>query len=371
MLGRFTTAAPPEEPHLPGTILANPRGITAAALVGLLFLGTMYTLYLARALLIPIATATLLGFLLKPVIRMLRRFGIPEVVGTVAVFGAFMGTVGAAAYFLAPPAARVLSQLPEDARAAEVRLRGVLERFGEVREAVDEVASVTAPAADDPSEPEVVRVAPELLSDRIIGGARAFAVGVAFAAFLLFLIMASGETFLRRTISLLPTLDQQKRLVRIIHGIERDVSAYLVTTSVINTALGIALGLAFALLGMPNPVLWGVVVALLNYIPYVGSLVGVLATGLVALATFQDLGYALLAPAVYVALNGIETFLLTPHVVGARFSINPVAVFIAVAFWGWIWGIPGALLAVPILTATSIVCDNIDGLRPIAVILRS
>ena len=125
------------------------------------------------------------------------------------------------------------------------------------------------------------------------------------------------------------------------------------------------------MIGMPNPLLWGVVVALMNYIPYVGTAVGVFATGLVSLAAFDDLGYALLAPAAYMVLNGIETFVITPQVVGARFSINPVAVFIAVAFWGWIWGIPGALLAVPILTATSIVCDNIDVLRPIAVILRS
>ena len=238
MLGRFTTSASEEEPRLPRTRIWTPRGITAAALVGLFFLGAMYTLFLARALLIPIATAALLGFLLKPVIRVLRSFGIPEIVGTVAVFGAFTGTIGATAYLLAPPAAAILSQLPENARMAEVRLRGVLDRFVEVREAVDEVASVTAPEPNDPSEPEVVRVAPELLSDRIIGSARAFAAGAGFAAFLLFLLMASGETFLRRTISLLPTLDQQKRLVRIIHGIERDLSAYLVTTSIINVALG-------------------------------------------------------------------------------------------------------------------------------------
>jgi predicted PurR-regulated permease PerM len=247
----------------------------------------------------------------------------------------------------------------------------VLERFGEVREAVDEVASVAAPTPGDPTEPEVVRVAPELLSDRIIGGSQAFFAGAAFTAFLLFLLMASGETFLRRTISLLPTLDQQKRLVRIIHGIERDLSAYLLTTSAINVGLGTAVGVAFYFIGMPNPVLWGVVVALLNYIPYVGTVVGVLATALVALAAFEDLGHALLAPFMYTLLNGVETFVITPQVVGARFSINPVAVFIAVAFWGWIWGIPGALLAVPILTATSIVCDNIHVLRPIAVILRS
>jgi predicted PurR-regulated permease PerM len=277
-------------------------------------------------------------------------------------------------YLLAPPAASVLSQLPRDVERAEVRLRGITQRVSDVREAVDEVADVSTGPPDDveqPGEPDIVRVAPELLSARIIGGARSFAIGSAAAAFLLFLLLASGERFLRRTISMLPTLDQQKRLVRIFRGIERDLSVYLVTTSIINAALGIAVGFALFLIGVPNPVLWGIAVAVLNFAPYIGTVIGVLMVGLVAIASIDDLGRALFAPAAYMLLNALESYLVTPQIVGARFSINPVAVFLAVAFWGWIWGVPGAFLAVPILTATSIICANVETLRPIASILRS
>jgi predicted PurR-regulated permease PerM len=362
---------PADTAQLPQANLVNTGGVTAAALVGLLILGVLYTLYFARTLLVPVAAAALLGFLLKPLIRLLRNFGIPEMLGTIVVFLTFIGTVGVGTYLLAPPASRMVSRLPEDAAQAEVRLRGITRRFGEMREAVDEAASVSTGAPDEAAQPGVVRLAPELLSARIIGGARSLAVGSVAAAFLLFLLLASGQTFLRRTISMLPTLDQQKRLIRIIQGIERELSVYMVTTSIINIALGSAVGFALFLIGVPNPVLWGVAVAVLNFAPYIGGIVGSLLIGLVALASIDDLGRALLAPVAYLVLNGLEAYVITPQIVGARFSINPVAVLVAVAFWGWIWGIPGAFLAVPILTATSIVCGNIQTLRPISMILRA
>ncbi len=339
------------------------------ALVGLLALAIVYTLYLARPLLIPFTAAILMGFLLKPLIRMLRRAGIPEVLGTIVVFIAFIVTMATAAYLLTPAATTWLSKLPENVEQAERRLRTVIRSFGAVREVVDEVANVSG--GERREQVDVVTVAPQSLSDRLLDGTRSFAIGSASAAFLLFLLLASGETFLRRTISMLPTLSQKKRVVRISYGIERDLSMYLLTTSLINAGLGAVVGVALHFIGVPNPVLWGVVVALLNFVPYLGGITGVLTIGLVALASIEDTSRALLAPAAYFILNALEAYVITPHIVGRRFSLNPVAVFGAVFFWGWIWGIPGALLAVPILTATSIVCANIDRLRPIAVFLKA
>lgn len=361
---------PADTAQLPRPDLVNTGRVTAVALVGLLVLGVLYTLYFARTLLWPIAAAVLLGFLLKPLVRLLHKFGMPEMLGTVVVFLTFILTVGVSAYLLAPAASRMLSRLPQDAAQAEVRLRGISQRFGEVRDAVDEVATVSTGTSSEAAQPEAVRLAPELLSARIIGGARSLAIGSVAAAFLLFLFLASGQTFLRRTITMLSTLDQQKRLLRIIQSIERDLSNYMVTTSIINAVLGTAVGFALFLIGVPNPVLWGVAAAALNFVPYVGGIVGAVMIGLVAVASIDDLGRALLAPVAYLVLNGLESYVITPRIIGARFSINPVAIFLAVAFWGWIWGIPGAFLAVPILTATSIVCANIETLRPIATILR-
>jgi predicted PurR-regulated permease PerM len=369
---RFASEARPgETARLPEPDLLSAQGLTAVALIGLLLLGILYTIYLARPLLIPITAAILLGFLLKPVIRLLRRVGIPEMLGTIVVFLTFIATVSASAYLLLPSASSWIARMPEDTAQAERRLRRIIQSFGQVREAVDEVASVSAGTRDGAAQPDVVRVAPDPLSTRILSSARSFVIGAAATTFLLFLLLASGETFLRRTVSMLPTLDQKKRLIRITHGIERDLSVYLVTTSMINAALGVVVGFALFLIGVPNPVLWGVVVALLNFVPYLGGIIGMLMIGLVAIASIDDLGRALLAPAAYLVLNGLEAYVLTPQILGARFSLNPVAVFVAVAFWGWIWGIPGALLAVPILTALSIVCANVERLQPIALFLKA
>lgn len=357
--------------RLPRADLANAAAITATALVGLLLIGIVYTLYFGRALLIPFTAAVLLGFLLAPVIRLLRTVGIPDMLGTIMVFATFIGTLALSGWLLAPPASKWLARLPADAEQAERRLRDIIRSFGEVREAVDEVAQVSQPERPDAGEPDVVRVAPEPLSARILSSVRAFFVGAAGAAFLLFLLLSSGEAFLRRTVSMLPTLNQKKRLVRISHGIERDLSVYLVTTSIINVGLGIVVGFALFLIGVPNPVLWAVVVAILNYVPYLGGLAGVVMIALVSVASIEDTSRALMAPAAYLLLNGLEAYVVTPHIMGARFSLNPVAVFGAVVFWGWIWGIPGALLAVPILTALSIVCSNVDRLRPISVFLQA
>ncbi|MCI0434816.1 MAG: AI-2E family transporter [Gemmatimonadetes bacterium] len=354
---------------MPPANLASAGSVTAIALVGLLVLAVTCTLYFARHLLIPVIAAVLAGYLLKPVTRLLRRLGLPAMAGTILVFAVFVGTLSGGLYLLTPPAAHWVQNLPTNLDKAERRLRNVIRSVGAVREAVDEVAAVSTPKA--PGEPDVVTVAPPSLSARILDGARSFFVGGGVAAFLLFFLLASGETFLRRTVSMLPTLSQKKRLVRISHGIERDLSRYMITTSLINAGLGITVGVVIALIGVPNPVLWGVAVALLNFVPYIGAIVGVLVIGLVAIVSIESTGRALLAPAAYVLLNVLEAYVITPHIMGRRFSLNPVAVFGAVAFWGWLWGIPGALLAVPILTASSIVCANIDRLRPIAVFLRA
>jgi predicted PurR-regulated permease PerM len=165
---------------------------------------------------------------------------------------------------------------------------------------------------------------------------------------------------------LLSTFQQRRHLVEIARRIEHDLPRYLLTTTAINVALGTAVGLAFWRLGLPNPTLWGVVVALLNFVPYVGGAVGVALITLVSLATFPTPGSALAPPLAYLALNTLEAYLLTPAVMGHRFSLNPVIVFVSVFFWSWIWGVAGALMAVPILTTGQIVCNRIEKLSPLA-----
>jgi predicted PurR-regulated permease PerM len=354
---------------LPTPDLTSTSGISAVALAGLLVLAVTYTLYFARDLLIPLTAAMLAGYLLKPLIRILGRLGLPTMVATIVVFALFTGAVGGGAYLLTPPAARWVQNLPGNLDKAERRLRKVIRSVGDIRDAVDGVGG--APSPKVPGEPDVVTVARPALSARILEGAGVFVLGGGSAAFLLFFLLAAGEKFLLRAVSLSSTFGQKKQLVRISRGIERDLSRYMLARSLINAGLGIMVGAALWAIGVPNPILWGVAVAVLNFMPYVGVLVGVVLIGLVAIVSIDSLGRALLAPAAYVFLHLLEANVITPHVLGRSFSLNPIAVFGAVVFWGWLWGIPGALLAVPLLTAMSIVCANIDRLRPISVFLQA
>jgi predicted PurR-regulated permease PerM len=182
---------------------------------------------------------------------------------------------------------------------------------------------------------------------------------------LLYFMLASGDLVLRKTVRVLPRLQDKKRAVDIFRQAERDISTYLVTITLVNITLGAVTAAAMYLLGMPNPVLWGVLAAVLNYVPYLGPLTTFGVIALVSLLTFDQLSEAILPPLVFLGLTSLEGQVLTPLFLGRRLTLNPVAVFLALLIWGWLWGIPGILLAVPLLATFKIFCDNIEPLAPI------
>jgi predicted PurR-regulated permease PerM len=153
--------------------------------------------------------------------------------------------------------------------------------------------------------------------------------------------------------------------VQIAREIEDNISKYLVTVTLINACLGLAGGFVLWLIGMPSPFLFGAMAGLFNFVPYLGAAVSIGIFTLVSTATFDNLGYALLAPGAYLVLEVLEGNFITPWIMGRRLTLNPVMIFIALTFWGWIWGIPGALLAVPFLAMFKIFCDHIEPLAPI------
>ena len=143
------------------------------------------------------------------------------------------------------------------------------------------------------------------------------------------------------------------------------MSRYLLTITVINAGLGISVGLYLFALGMPVPYVWGMAAFLLNFLPYIGGVIGAVLVGAYAIATFDSLGYAILAPIGYQILTGIEGQFITPYLVGRRLELNTVAVFLTVVFWGWLWGIAGALVAVPFLVVFKVICENVTALNMI------
>jgi predicted PurR-regulated permease PerM len=182
---------------------------------------------------------------------------------------------------------------------------------------------------------------------------------------LVYFLLASGDLFLRKLVKVLPNFTEKKRAVEIFRRVEDDISHYLLTATLINAGLGTVTALALYLLGMPNVMLGGVMVALLNFIPYLGAVVNFIILAVVAILTFDDLSHALLVPSVFLILTTLEGQFITPTILGRSLTLSPVVIFIGLIFWMWMWGIAGAILAVPILAVIEIFCDSFEFLAPI------
>src|SRR5205085_460466 len=188
------------------------------------------------------------------------------------------------------------------------------------------------------------------LMNTVLSKTTSFVVLVGETVVLLYFFMASGDLLMLKTIQALPRLKDKKRAVEIANEMQQQVSRYLGAVSIVNAIEGTVIGIGLAIVGMPNPILWGVLAALVNYVPYLGAMFCLACITVVSLVTFESVGHALLAPGIYVAVNISDNF-LSPIFIGKRLVLNPLIVFLAVLFWGWIWGVVGVLIAVPLTMA--------------------
>jgi predicted PurR-regulated permease PerM len=336
----------------------------AVALVGLFLIGIFYTLYFASAVFIPVALALLLKLVLAPVVRRLTGIGIPETLGSGLVIALLLAAVGTGILSLSEPASEWLAQAPRSFEMAEYKLKDLKQSVEEVSKATKKVEEI-AGVSNDPAVSRAVVVQGPGLAESVVSGASSVLGAVVITTVLLFFLLASGDLFLRKLVKVLPSLHDKRRAIEIARQTERDISTYLFTVTIVNALLGSATALTMWLLEMPNPVLWGVLAAVLNFIPYVGPGMMILILALVSLLTFNSWPQILLPPGVYLGLTFLEGQLLTPLTLSHRLTLNPVVIFVALLVWGWLWSVPGLLLAVPLLAAFKIVCDRVEPLRPI------
>jgi predicted PurR-regulated permease PerM len=350
-------------------ILRGSLSVRSLPLTSLFVLAAFYTLYLGRSFFLPIVLAFLLSFLLSPVVRWLKKLRIPEGLGAAFVVLGLLGVLGVGVYELAAPAYEWVEQAPRNLRKLESKLRGLkkpVQTMSKATEQVEKIAKVTGSR-----EPARVAVATESLGARMFSQATDFVVNGVVMFILLYFLLASGDTFLRKLIRVLPSLSDKKRAVGIARQIETEVSTYLVTITLINVLLGVAVWGIMSLVGLPNALLWGALAAVTNYVPYLGAILMIAVLAMVGFLTFEDLGRALMAPGAFIGLNLLESYLLTPLILGRRLTLNPVVIFLGLTFWGWIWGITGAVLAVPIMVVFKIFCDHSEPLAPVGELLGS
>ena len=343
------------------------RQVWSVGVTGLFVLACLYTLRAAREFLLPLVIGVMLYFLLIPVVRRLKRAGLPEAAGAAVVVLTLLLVVGLGVYALSWPASTWMARAPDGLRRVETKLKPLLrsvEKLTRTAQQVEEFTAGTTPGA----APEV-QVKEPGIGTTVLGGMQVFLGGTAIVLTLLYFLLASGDGVLRKIVEASPRLADRKRAVDIVQEMEQQISSYLLVTTLINVAMGAVVAVALWLMGMPNPVLWGVTAAVTNFIPYLG---GLICTGVIALAAilaFDDIWKALMVPAVFFLINTLEGYVITPMIMGRRFTLDPALLFVGLLFWWFVWGTPGALLAVPMMAAFKIFCERVESLQPIAVFL--
>jgi predicted PurR-regulated permease PerM len=343
--------------------LLLPLNVRSLALNGMFLLSVFYTLKLASSFFIPLVLALLLNFVFASTIRTLGRFWVPAPLGAVIVLGCLVGVVTFGIYQLAAPARNWMVKLPETARQVEVKFKDLKQSMREMTKAGQEVDRLTSMGGERTQKVEMRKPS---LGETLLEPTQDFLIGTGTVLILLFFLLASGDLFLRKLVTVLPRFEDKKAAVEITRQIEHDISGYLFSISAINVFFGAAIGVAMFFLSMPNPLLWGVMAGLLHFIPFLGAMVGIGVVTLVAAVTLDGLGAILLVPTTYLVLNLLEEYVAVPFVIGHRLLLNPVVLFVWLIFWGWLWGVPGALMAVPLLAIVKIVCDHVPPLASLA-----
>ena len=337
--------------------------IHSATLTGLFILAVLVTLHFGSVVFLPITIALLFAVLFAPLMRRLKHIKIPEPVSAAILLSLLIGTLGYGVSRLAEPASEWASRVPDAFREAEYKLRVLKQPMQDVTKATEILSKATT--LDGAKKVPQVEVKSDAWPMKFFSVTGEVLVEFATTLILLYFLLSSGDLFLQKLVKVLPKWSDKRRAVEIVRQVEEQLFQYLFTVTCINVGLGTLVGTAMYFLGMPNPILWGTMAALLTFIPYLGHMFGIVVVTLVAALTFDELTHVLLVGGVYGALALLEGWFVTPMILGRRLEINPVVLLVGLMLWGWIWGIGGAFLAVPILVTLKIVCDHIAPLEPV------
>ena len=327
---------------------------------GIFVLATLTAAYVARDIVLPMIFAVMLNLLMQPALSALERLRVPRVLGSILLILVVFATIVGIGAAVSGPAEAWLAKLPEGIPRIQERLRFL--------DAPITTLQTFLAAANNFGAAGPQRSSPGPLDGGAIlsgtfAGTRSFASGLFTTFMFLYFLLLAGDSFLRRLVEVLPRFASKRQAVDISQQIGRDISAYLLTITIMNALVGAATALVMWSTGVGDPVLWGTVAFILNYVPILGPaaafFIFLFAVSLTIASTWQ----ALLPAALYVGIHVIEGETATPMLLAKRFTLNPVLVVISFVFWLWLWGVPGAILSAPILATTKIVCDRI---RPLA-----
>jgi predicted PurR-regulated permease PerM len=342
---------------------SRPASRTSIVIVSLMVIAT---LRLGRSLVLPIVIALLLTLTLSAPVRWLERKRVPgRLAAALVVFGA-IGAGISGATLLASPAVEWIASAPKTIKTLEAKVRRIMGPFTALQRSADRMQQAAAPAGDAPRTVQLAT--PGILGQLSIDSVAAIPIALS-VVFLTYFLLANEPLVRRKLAGVLPGRLELQRREHLLGEIELAASRFLVTVTVINIAVGATTALALWAVGVPNPLLWGGIAAMLNFVPYLGPMVTVGIIAVVALASIDSTGRALLAPAAFLAVHLTESNFITPFALGRHLPLNTVAMFLGLLFFGWMWGIPGAVLAVPLTVCAKLVCDHVPSLAHVGELL--
>ncbi len=374
----------PAARHEP-TLLPMPVDVRSAALALTALLASVFTLHWAREVFIPLVMGLMLSYALSPLVDRLQRWRVPRALGAALLLVAALGGLGSAAVSLSDDAAALIASLPDAAQKLRESLRtargapeGPIETVQRAAAKLEEAATEHGSGAA-PAKPGVTRVQIERahfdIQDYLWSGTLGLVgfVGQGLVVcFITYFLLASGDGFRRKMVRIAGPRFAQKRItIEVLDDITHQIQRYLRVQIFTSVLVGVATGIAFAAFGLAHTAVWGVAAAVLNLVPYIGSMVISSGAALVAFLQFGTPGIAALIGGCSLAIHTVFCSLVTPWLTGRTSRMSPVVIFVGVLAWGWLWGLPGLLLGAPLLMAVKAVCDRVDHFRVVGELLSA
>ena len=372
-----------ETPKPVSLAMRAPINVRSLSLILLTVLAVIFALHWAKAVFIPLMLGVMISYALSPLVALIQKWHVPRAIGAGVLLLGIVGGAGYLVYSLSDDAAELIETLPEAAQKFRKTLRaergtseGTMEKVQKAATQIERAASETgAPAPVAPSGVTRVQIEKPKINVKdylLIGTLGVFgaAAQTGIVLFLAYFLLVSGDTFRRKLIKITgPTLSEKKITLQVLDDINGQIQRYLLVLVFTSILVGIVSWLAFLWIGLEHAAIWGIAAGVFNTIPYLGPVVVGGGTSLVALFQFGTINMALLVGGISLAITSLEGDLLTPWLTGRASRMSAVVVFVSVLFWGWLWGVWGLLLGVPIMMIIKAVCDRVEDLKPIGELL--
>jgi predicted PurR-regulated permease PerM len=372
-----------ESPELAPLVLRMPVDVYSFSLALLTVLAVIFVLHWASAIFIPLMLGVMISYALSPPVNLMQKWRIPRAIGAAVLLLGIVGGTASLVYSLSDDAVRLIETLPDAAQKIRLgRLKergtseGTIENVQKTATSLEQAASETG--AQVPAAPRgVTRVQiekPRLnVKDYLWMGTKSavgFAGQLTMVLFLAYFMLVSGDTFRRKLVKITgPTLSKKKITLRVLDEITNQIQRYLLVQIFTSILVGVVTWLAFLWIGLEHAAIWGITAGVFNVIPYLGPVIFTGVTVLVAFLQFGTIDMALLVAGISLVIHGLVGYLLTPWLTGRASRMSPVVVFVSVLFWGWLWGVWGLLLGVPIIMIIKAICDRVEDLEPIGELL--